>query len=80
MHSLQGEPVYQNKQEGFHFLPPPNWGLTARAELPPCAKLDKERLLVGYRRIMGTKIASLDVRTGTLSSMRVSTASERVKV
>jgi hypothetical protein len=58
---LQGEPVYENKQEGFRFLPPPNWSQHARSELPS-GPVKQERLLVGYKRITAPgQVASLDV-------------------
>jgi hypothetical protein len=58
--ALQDEPVYQNKQEGFHFLPPEGWIIHARAEVPP-GKLSEERLLVEYKRVTSAKPASLEV-------------------
>lgn len=63
---IQGEPVYHNKQEGFRFMPPPNWHLHARSELPP-GKFEVERFLVEYRRLSGPKVASLDVSMVDLS-------------
>ena len=57
---IQGEPVYENKQEGFRFLPPPNWPMHSRTEVPP-GKLDKERLLVSYKRATGGGFSILDV-------------------
>jgi hypothetical protein len=58
--ALQDEPVYQNKQEGFHFLPPEGWIVHARAEVPP-GKLSEEHLLVEYKRVTSDKPASLEV-------------------
>jgi hypothetical protein len=57
---MQGEAVYVNAQEGFRFVPPPNWSLHSRAELPP-GPVSEERLLVAYRRAGGGKVSSLDV-------------------
>jgi hypothetical protein len=58
--ALQDEPVYQNMQEGFHFLPPEGWIMHARAEVPP-GKLSEEHLLVEYKRVTSAKPASLEV-------------------
>ncbi len=57
---IQGEPVYQNKQEGFRLVPPPNWRLDARSELPP-GPAPVECLLVQYRRVTTPRPASFDV-------------------
>ena len=57
---MQGEAVYVNAQEGFRFLPPPNWTMSQRAEVPP-GPLTEERELVAYRRVAGDAVASLDV-------------------
>ena len=57
---MQGEAVYVNAQEGFRFLPPPNWTMSQRAEVPP-GKLTEERELVAYHLLAGDEVASLDV-------------------
>lgn len=57
---IQDEPIYHNKQEGFKFVPPPNWRMISRSELPP-GKMPVERYLVQYRRNAGNKFATLDV-------------------
>ncbi|HZT80003.1 MAG TPA: hypothetical protein VFA26_07275 [Gemmataceae bacterium] len=57
---MQGEAVYVNAQEGFRFLPPPNWTMSHRAEVPP-GPLSEERALVAYRRPVGDATASLGV-------------------
>ena len=57
---MQGEAVYVNAQEGFRFLPPPDWTMFSRAEVPP-GRLTEERSLVGYRRGAGAAVATLDV-------------------
>jgi hypothetical protein len=56
---MQGEAVYVNAQEGFRFLPPPNWTMSQRSEGPP-GKLTEERIFVGYRRAGGA-VTSLEV-------------------
>jgi len=63
--ALRDEPVYENAQEGFRFLAPENWTQHARAALPP-GKVDKERLLVGYRRDEAGKSALLEVSRADL--------------
>jgi hypothetical protein len=63
--ALSNEPVYQNSQEGFRFLAPENWAQYAKAVLPP-GKLDKERLLVGYRCPPPDKPAQLEVSRADL--------------
>ena len=47
---LRNEAVYQNAQEGFRFLPPEGWAMHTRTNLPP-GPLDKEHVLVAYRKI-----------------------------
>src|SRR5206468_10378475 len=59
-------PVYQNDTEGFRFLTPEGWRQQAKVNLPP-GKLDKERLLVQYVRLLSAeKGASLDVSMADL--------------
>lgn len=63
---LRNEPVYQNDTEGFRFLTPEGWRQQAKVNLPP-GKLDKERLLVQYVRLLpAEKGASLDVSMADL--------------
>src|SRR5438552_12602318 len=63
---LRNEPVYQNDTEGFRFLTPEGWRQQAKVNLPP-GKLDKERLLVQYVRLLSAeKGASLDVSMADL--------------
>jgi hypothetical protein len=57
---LQDETVYQNSQEGFRFLPPPEWKQQARAEFP-AGPVTEKRLLVEYKCFTSAKPASLDV-------------------
>jgi hypothetical protein len=47
---LQNDPVYRNKREHFRFLVPDGWIQSARQDLPS-GRLEKERLLVQYRRL-----------------------------
>jgi hypothetical protein len=63
--ALSNEPVYQNSQEGFRFLAPETWTQYAKAALPP-GKVDKERLLVGYRCLPPDKPAQLEVSRADL--------------
>ena len=63
--ALRDEPVYENAQEGFRFLAPEKWTQHARATLPP-GKVDKERLLVGYRQHEAGKSALLEVSRADL--------------
>src|SRR5262245_7411677 len=63
--ALRDEPVYENAQEGFRFLAPEKWTQHARATLPP-GKVDKERLLVGYRRHEAGTSALLEVSRADL--------------
>ena len=53
---LRDDPVYQNDKEGFRFMAPQGWVLSARSEVPP-GKVEKETTLVDYRR-KGVKGAS----------------------
>lgn len=57
--ALLDEPVFQS-DEGFRFLVPESWIMAARATVPP-GPLDKERLLVQYRRTIGDTQATLEV-------------------
>ncbi len=61
----QDEPVFQS-DEGFRFLVPEGWIIAAQANVPP-GPLDKERLLVQYRRIAGDKQATLEVSLADLA-------------
>jgi hypothetical protein len=63
--ALDNAPVYQNDREGFRFLVPEGWSQFARSELPP-GKLDKERVLVQYRRINPAKEATFEVSAADL--------------
>jgi hypothetical protein len=63
--ALDDSPVYQNDQAGFRFLVPEGWSQSARSELPP-GKLDKERLLVQYRRTASSKEATFEVSAADL--------------
>ena len=58
--ALLDEPVYQNDREGFRFLVPDGWIMAAREETPP-GRVDKERLLVQYRRSSAEREAILEV-------------------
>jgi hypothetical protein len=58
--SLGDEPVYRNSREGFRFVAPESWKVTARADYPSGAA-DKDRLLVTYQAIGTDKPASLYV-------------------
>lgn len=62
--ALLDEPVFQNA-EGFRFLVPEGWIMAARGNLPPGA-LDKERLLVQYRRAESDSQATLEVSAADL--------------
>jgi hypothetical protein len=57
---MQGEALYVNAQEGFRFVPPPNWALHARAEWP-AGRIEEERLLVAYRRVAGNQVTRFEV-------------------
>ena len=58
--AILDEPVYQNSQEGFRFVPPEDWKMRSRAEVPS-GPLAQERLLVEYKRLTGEKPAALEV-------------------
>src|SRR5438034_9828111 len=63
---LRNEPVYQNDTEGFRFLTPEGWRQHAKVNVP-AGKLDKERLLVQYVRLVAAERgASLDVSMADL--------------
>lgn len=57
--ALIDEPVYQSP-EGFRFLVPEDWIMVARANLPP-GPVEKERLLVQYRRSTDEGSATLEI-------------------
>jgi hypothetical protein len=59
--ALLDDPVYTNKQEGFHFLRPDGWRMAARGEFPSSLPAVTERLLVGYQRLRSEDPATLDV-------------------
>lgn len=63
--ALLDEPVYQS-DEGFRFLVPEGWSMAARGNLPP-GPLEKERLLVQYRRSVGDTQATLEVSAADLA-------------
>jgi hypothetical protein len=63
--ALYDAPVYQNDTEGFRFVVPEGWSQYARSDVPP-GKLDKERLLVQYRRMKSAKEATLEVSAADL--------------
>ncbi len=63
--ALIDEPVFRS-DEGFRFLVPEGWIMAARANVPP-GPLEKERLLVQYRRIEGDKQATLEVSLADLA-------------
>jgi hypothetical protein len=46
----QGEAVYQNPQEGFHFRTPPGWREHTRSE-GPAGPVPAERTLVKYKHV-----------------------------
>jgi hypothetical protein len=58
--ALQDDPVYQNDQEGFRFLAPPDWTQHAKAAVPS-GPVTKERMLVQYKRLRGGKGALLEI-------------------
>jgi hypothetical protein len=62
--ALLDEPVYQSK-EGFRFLVPEGWIMAARANVPP-GPVEKERLLVQYRRANSDTQATLEVSLADL--------------
>jgi hypothetical protein len=59
--ALIDEPVYQNQQEGFRFFTPDGWRIQGRSEFHSGTRLDKERMLVEYRRVKQGPFASLMV-------------------
>src|SRR5262249_45571367 len=63
--ALVDEPIYQNEREGLRFLVPEGWKQLARADVPP-GKVDRERLLVQYRRLLPGQEATLEVRLADL--------------
>src|SRR6185437_1187605 len=62
--ALIDEPVYQSA-EGFRFLVPEGWIMAARANVPS-GPVEKERLLVQYRRANSDKQATLEVSLADL--------------
>jgi hypothetical protein len=62
--ALLDEPVFQS-DEGFRFLVPEGWIMAARGNVPP-GPLDKEGLLVQYRRTAGDHQATLEVSVADL--------------
>ncbi|MGH7172317.1 MAG: hypothetical protein ACRELF_10840 [Gemmataceae bacterium] len=63
--ALLDEPVFQS-DEGFRFLVPEGWIMAARGNVPP-GPIDKERLLVQYRRADRDKQATLEVSLADLA-------------
>jgi hypothetical protein len=63
--ALEDNPVYLSDSGGFRFVVPEGWHQYARSELPP-GKLDKERLLVQYRRLGAEQQATLEVSAADL--------------
>ena len=63
--ALLDEPVFQS-DEGFRFLVPEGWIMAARSNVPP-GPVEKERLLVQFRRVVGDKQATLEVSLADLS-------------
>jgi hypothetical protein len=63
--ALIDEPVYHNDRQGFRFLVPEGWTMTAKADVPD-GPVDKERLLVQYRRAGADKPATLEVSLADL--------------
>jgi hypothetical protein len=63
--AILDDPVYENDRQGFRFRAPEGWHQVARADLP-AGKLDKERLLVQYRRFDSARPASLEVSAADL--------------
>jgi hypothetical protein len=62
--ALTDGPVFQS-DEGFRFLVPEDWTMAARANLPP-GPIEKERLLVQYRRLKSGPPATLEVSVAEL--------------
>jgi hypothetical protein len=67
--ALSDDPVYQNAQEGFRFLPPEGWQMRSRAEVHP-DKLSREMQLVEYKRFTHEKPASFTVSMDDISPAR----------
>jgi hypothetical protein len=65
--ALLDEPIYENRQEGFHFVTPDGWKMQSRTELPP-GKLTEERSLVKYERQTGERSSSLEVSMADVPS------------
>jgi hypothetical protein len=59
--ALIDEPVYHNPQEGFRFSTPEGWRIQGRSEFSSGTRLEKERMLVEYRRLKRGPFASLMV-------------------
>ncbi len=57
--ALIDEPVYQSP-EGFRFLVPEEWIMIAKASIPS-GRVEKESLLVQYRRSSGEDNATLEI-------------------
>lgn len=62
--ALLDEPVYRS-DEGFRFLVPEGWNMAGRGNVPP-GQLNKECLLVQYRRATGDAQATLEVSAADL--------------
>jgi hypothetical protein len=63
--AIEDDPVYTNESEGFRFRVPEGWHQSAHAVLPP-GRLEKERLLVQYRRSDPGRQATLEVAAADL--------------
>jgi len=57
--ALIDEPVYQS-DEGFRFLVPQGWIMTAKGNVPP-GPVEKETILVQYRLHSGASSATLEI-------------------
>lgn len=57
--ALIDEPVYQS-DEGFRFLVPEGWIMTAKGNVPP-GPTEKETILVQYRLLRGDSGATLEI-------------------
>jgi hypothetical protein len=62
---LRDDPVYQNDREGFRFLAPEGWTVSARSEVPP-GKAETEHFLVDYRGRTGARGAAFRVSLADL--------------
>jgi hypothetical protein len=62
--ALIDEPVFQS-EEGFRFLVPEGWNMAARGNVPS-GPLDKERLLVQYRRAADGRQSTLEVTAANM--------------